>query len=838
MPDKRGRGGWSSTIGEHGDGCLGRPPRRNGPPAHREGPPGTVRGECETPSAPEGEGSVTTNADVETINVQPHPRLLSVLGDIEFQPWQCLAELIDNSFDEFLRNPIDVIPDPTVYITLPGRRATPRTAEVWVRDNGAGMSLEQLNNAIRAGWTSNDRYGRLGLFGVGFNIATARLGHVAVVRTARVEDESWTTVRLDLRAMAEGASFDLPVEYEPKSATDDHGTVVVIKDLKQEHFEVLTRQQTKIRNVLGDVYSYLLKNRGFRILIDGSAVRPRVPCVWSSERAVVRSGERVPAVIEIDEKLTDRLACKACGTWQDTDNETCAACGSEHVEVRERRIWGWIGIQRYTHKTDFGIDFLRNGRKVLLRDQQIFMWEDPDDPTGRGEVEYPIEVPSIGRIVGEIHADHVGVNYQKNAFEYDTPDWRRVVRIIRGDGPLRPRRAAELGYAPNRSPLALLYAGFRRTNPGLNYLIPGDGRTAIHAKAKEWADLFQKGVPAYQTDEIWYQAAYNHDNPPDEPDAGDDEGEDPTAILRKKGLLPPDPASGQDKRQEGGQPSTRRETEDERRGRWRDGAVPIPDLEGRYGLPGHGAPLEVAVWLVRDKDLHQPGETERLPIYMGAGRGAAVEVFIDKEHPVFVDFAVDTRDLFVFELAEFLRNRDNMPQKNLSVLFYEIKNQCLPDQKVSGAFLQDTATRLIGQVRELMAPVVEGNAAGYWSLLPQEDKSAAERQFALEGPTGSWDETTEEGDWLEYVPATSLVRLFHERPEAFLDGQVFKSSYVGLSDQLARTISVDRVSAYLADVASFSDRPGRRGAEELRRVRLSCILLEQELSASGNETAP
>ncbi len=36
------------------------------------------------------------------VNVQPHGRILSVLGDIEFAQWQCLAELIDNAFDDFL----------------------------------------------------------------------------------------------------------------------------------------------------------------------------------------------------------------------------------------------------------------------------------------------------------------------------------------------------------------------------------------------------------------------------------------------------------------------------------------------------------------------------------------------------------------------------------------------------------------------------------------------------------------------------------------------------------------------------------------------------------------
>lgn len=116
-----------------------------------------------------------TDVVPDAINVQPHPRLLSVLGDIEFEPWQRIAELVDNSFDEFLRKP-PVDEEATVWVTLPARNSSPKDGEVWIKDNGPGMTLDQLNNALRAGWTSNDRFGQLGLVGVGFNIATARLG--------------------------------------------------------------------------------------------------------------------------------------------------------------------------------------------------------------------------------------------------------------------------------------------------------------------------------------------------------------------------------------------------------------------------------------------------------------------------------------------------------------------------------------------------------------------------------------------------------------------------------------------------------------------------------------
>ena len=350
-----------------------------------------------------------------TIDVQPHPRLLSVLGDIEFAPWQCIAELVDNSFDEFLRR--DSAGEvPTVWVTLPARSSTPKNGEVWVKDNGPGMTLDQLNNALRAGWTSNDRFGQLGLFGVGFNIATARLGQVAVVRTARASDLFWTVVTVDLKALAAGGHFNLPVTTEPKGGDGEHGTEIVIRNLRPEHHQTVSRGQAKIKQILGDVYSYLLADKGFHLVVDGELVKPRLPCVWDRSRFVVRNNERIPAVFDIDERLPDRLVCMDCGAWQDLGEAVCEQCESLRVESRERRIWGWIGIQRYLHPSDFGLDFIRNGRKILLRDLSLFRWDDPDDPTGRGEVEYPFEFPRAGRIVGEIHVGHVGVNYQKNAF--------------------------------------------------------------------------------------------------------------------------------------------------------------------------------------------------------------------------------------------------------------------------------------------------------------------------------------------------------------------------------------------------------------------------------------
>jgi len=105
---------------------------------------------------------MSTQAQSDVIDLKPTPRVLVVLGDIEFAPWQCIAELVDNCFDEFLRHP-RTDERPRVTITLPGRNSRTADAEVRLTDNGPGLTVDQLQNALRAGWSSNDRHGHLGL---------------------------------------------------------------------------------------------------------------------------------------------------------------------------------------------------------------------------------------------------------------------------------------------------------------------------------------------------------------------------------------------------------------------------------------------------------------------------------------------------------------------------------------------------------------------------------------------------------------------------------------------------------------------------------------------------
>lgn len=760
----------------------------------------------------------------ETIDVTPHPRLLAVLGDIEFAPWQCLAELIDNAFDDFLASP-PVGETPTVAITLPSRGSDRRDAQVWINDNGRGMTLEHLNGAVSAGWTSHARYGRLGLFGMGFNIATARLGSVTTVRTTQAGDAEWISVTLNLADMASNANFEVPVIREPKDDPSDHGTQIIISGLKQEQHEALSRQQTKIRGVLGDVYSYLLREKGFSLLVDNTAVQPLAPCIWDVERAVVVRSERIPAYMPIEKELTPLAACQACGRWQDVAASICEECGSADLEVRERRITGWLGIQRYSHKSDFGIDFLRNGRKILVRDLSLFGWADPNEPGARPEVEYPVEVPHEGRIVGEIHLDHVRVNYQKNAFEYDTLEWKYAVRHLRGEGPLRPKIARDLGYPENDSPIGRLFTGYRRLDPGLRYLVPGGDKAAIHQKARDWAAEFRKGNPDYQADIIWYEAARQYDEPkvpaPDE--AGERSGDSEQDARSRLGIPDPtDPAPGP------GASEPPRETEDQKQDRYRQTGLVLPDVTGEYALPNFGPALKVTVYGLSGTEVSDAAG-QRVPVYVQQQRGTDVHVFVDFDHKLFNEFGGDPREYVVLGIAEHMRDRRGSHEA-LSSIIAELKERCLPDQRVTPSALAAVANGLLARVREYMQPVIAGNAEGFWSLVSTDDQSAAERRFAHEGLDVAWSEVRAVGDWITYASVTAMTRLIQQRPSDFFDGKVFRVSYATFTDSHARSLAINRIIGYLNDVGLLAEHQSRRRPDDLNRSRLSCRLLESELA--------
>ena len=373
-------------------------------------------------------------------DLTPSPRVLRMLGQIDFKPWQCLAELIDNSVDAFLSGGSLTAMFPQVNVEVPSAQEA-RTGQGTIRvsDNGPGMSAEMLQDAVRAGFSGNNSIDKLGLFGMGFNVATARLGNRTEVWTTRIEDDYWYGVRIDFDEMERLGSFQAPALLRRKSAseTQNHGTEVVISKLDRERSQYLRSGggARATRDRLSRIYNKIMREVGLRIFIGRAELEPREFCTWDDKRSVATRGEfgSIPAVQYIDENLGARRYCEDCWAWLLESEEVCPVCQSkERLKLRERRVQGWLGIQRYFDQQDYGVDLVRNGRVIEERSKVFFTWIHPE--TGDVVPEYPLEQTHWGgRIVGEITLDFVPLaSHQKDAFDRQTSEWRLAEKVIRG----------------------------------------------------------------------------------------------------------------------------------------------------------------------------------------------------------------------------------------------------------------------------------------------------------------------------------------------------------------------------------------------------------------------
>lgn len=803
------------------------------------------------------------------VKITPSARVLRMLGEIDFDEWQCVAELVDNSFDDFTeirRAGTPWVGGLQVRVDLP---ASP-DGRLIIADSGRGMDRSRLERSVRAGWSGNNPLDKLGLFGMGFNVATARLGRRTRVLTTRQGDPNWIGVEIDLDRIKD--DFEADDISEPKGDINEHGTRIVIDHLQRDRADWLRRNGAALRNTLGGVYSWMLENEPFELWVGGIRVKPVRHCRWADDRFVMYNAkERIPAYIEIDEKLEDGLACADCGQWELQGEGRCTSCGGDQLLVRTRRIHGWLGIQRHLHKREYGIDFLRNGRKILRGDKQLFTWRNPHGSVGNEEPEYPVEMAHQGgRIIGEIHLDHVPVTYQKDAFQYGDRSWRSAVEVLRGRGPLLPQRATQLGYPENISPLGLLFKGFRRNDAGERCLIPGDGRNPIHEETRRWAQRFQQGDPGYQSDEIWWQAVRDHEHIKQQ--GKEDKAADSTpgnadeaAVLDALGLgsnardhgepsrgtaagpalagrpaAPPTAnpradASSIDGSGRSLAPPPVRETRQQRFERHMAASAPYPEISRMVGHPSIGyIDVEGRRLIGPDgrtaNDLLLDENGHPAPLLVDERRGNKITVFVNLSHEAFQRFAISPAEALLVEAAARLKVQVSSPLSH-SQLMAEFRSHSFPSAALDRNIVTEAGKELLHEIRIRMAAAIDhsGEPGRAFQYLSPDEQTATESAMITTGSPTSVANISHSGQFVLHAPPLFLVRLLEEWPEAFMDGHVFRGPYASVTSAPARRLSLARTVGYLTDVASQASFDGHPTATQMSRTRLSTALLADEL---------
>jgi hypothetical protein len=775
-------------------------------------------------------------------DLQPDPRVLPMLGEINIDQWRCIAELVDNSIDGFLNGARagSRTVAPRVDVILP--LADKEGAQLKIVDNGIGMTPEILERAVRAGYSGNNPIDNLGLFGMGFNIATARLGTVTEIWTTQSGEAEWHGLSIDFEQLRRQRHFRTAHLTRPKADVEQHGTEITIRNLKPEQRRWLVKNanQSSVRKRLSQTYASMLRKDGlpisFDLFINNKRVEGVRHCVWDEERSVTlpEVGE-VHAVRQINHTMPERAYCTNCMSWSPDGGvtETCPLCSASGTVVkRSRKITGWVGLQRYKDQNEFGFDFVRNGRKIEIANKDLFVWRSEDGE----EREYPIDDQrNEGRIVGEIHIDHCRVSYAKDRFDRADPAWDEMVRLVRGEGPLRPEKAKSLGFSNNQSPLFAIFKAFRRTSPQ-SKTAGAYARIMIvkdNARAAEMASFFHDGNPEYQDDAKWWDLVQEADREllygtggNAKPDAYDGK---PAPTSLPKGLL--DDPVGEAAPNADPTPAVDPPKPPPRRA--------VLSLSRKYTHQGTGMSWAVAAFEVEAGDPSLKGD---IPWSMPVGDVATrtYHFLYNPDHAIFRSITMTPRDALLFHLAwlavEQLRTSKETPQVGaiLAELRDNYGDDTLLDLKTMGT---DAAAMLIDLTKAFIANCPTEERAALFNDLAVTDQQTVMRALAAKKikPT----DVTSDGSFLQYAPYEITRSLIERYPEYCFESKIWDEPYESLDygdeeiTSAARASTLGKYISLLNDAIWLARQDGSDLAastrEELVRATMSLRMLRPDV---------
>lgn len=786
-------------------------------------------------------------------NLEPSPRVLPMLGEINLDQWRCIAELVDNSVDGFLKQSREDAPvlNARVDVILPA--ADKEGATVRIQDNGSGMTVEVLEQAVRAGWSGNNPIDSLGLFGMGFNIATARLGSVTEVWTTRKGDLEWHGLMIDFDELRRQRHFRTPKLTRPKADPEQHGTEVTIKKLKPEQRKWLAKNanQTTLRKRLAQSYSAMLRPNGvpitFELYINNKRLEARRHCVWNEDRVVPGAGgTTTSAMIPINHTLPTRFYCTNCLTWvpEASEAEPCPLCSTQgSIVKRQRRIKGWLGIQRYLDQSEYGIDFIRNGRKIEISSKDLFSWNDGEETEER---EYPIDDPrNRGRIVGEIHIDHCRVSYSKDRFDRADPTWNEMVQLVRGEGPLRPEKAKELGFPPNESPLFALFRAFRRTSPHsktagayARILIVKDNNLAM-----EMASYFHDGHPEYQDDSKWWELVEAADREllygqPGQPGAAGQPGGQPPPSTGGDGGLPPglidNPAPGGQPAPQTPPPAAPAPVAPIRRD--------VPSLTRKYHHQTSGLMWNVVAYEVAASD---PELSDGVPwaVVLGDIPTKTYHYLYNPVHPIFQSITMTPRDGMLTHLAYMTadQTRSSKHTPDIASILSEFRTAYGDENALDfKALPADASAILVDVARALVNSCPEEERASLFNDLSVQEQTTVMR--ALAGKKIKPAEATIDGSFLQSAPSDIIKTLLIRRAELCFDGRIWDEPYVDLDygdaeiTEDARRSVLHKYVSLVSDAIWLSKQDlsdlGSASKDEIIRAVMSLQLLRPDVEPS------
>jgi uncharacterized protein (DUF2267 family) len=772
------------------------------------------------------------NVPNDILDITPDPKVLIALTHTPLKPLDALCELIDNGIDSFRAAALLGEPEhhPLLEVTVPGA-AEARRGEGIVRvvDNGSGLDREGLGNSLRAGFSGKNRYDTLGLFGMGFNIATGKLGRHTTVTTARRGDDFALRVVVDLPAVVRSRTFAVPIEVIPKPVNFEHGTMVDIGEWWPAGdpnagfiVQLASIQKPQLRAQIGRRYATILRSSDegrVRIRVNEETAEGFEHCVWSQDRFVERLGwGMIPARFDFDSVLHSQRRCVNDSTSLDEGSNTCMECGASEFRTVEERIRGWVGIQRFDDNNRFGIDLIRNGRVIRVSEKDAVF--NHLDVLGEAIKEYPTD-QQTGRIIGEVHLDHVPVDFQKQDFQRSSEEWQRAITFLRGAS-LLPSNWPE--GARNESPVSKLFQGYRKVrNYGRADMYMGRydeaTRKAVRIGREVETDLFLRFLdkePGYYDDARWWEYVETANTPPvlameECPDCGfqnrpgDDTCGDCGRILKAKDCIAcskpiaksavscPDCGASQiPEVQEPWRCAVCGDTsgiDDERCGtcdslRGADNPV-APDV-----LRGSGEALAELSFDNRTFVMADGRRTEPLnasvfrsgtlrPVWNGDPvptiafkTAGSIEVFMDVAHAVFTSLGVHPEEAVAIETAQYLYSlRSDLtgrPAHSVQNIAAQVLADVWGEQLAAGPDkVRDTIRSLFERISERLE--ANPDATDFYDELDQFEQRELADKLISAGTLNQLSELRSNGGYLRFAGPGVVAKFFAHKPDGWFE---------------------------------------------------------------------
>ena len=299
------------------------------------------------------------------INITPDKSLIKKLGLTGYRTGQAISELVDNSIDARIAGTPE-----TIEVRLNFNSGT-----VEVSDNGSGMGMADLRNALTIAKETKKKGAGLGHLGIGMKSACATLGRSFRITTAKRGSDTEYSAEYDEAEWLGSRSADWTSFEIRKAKKKDpwHGTRIAVSKL---NIPLYPNQVTSFKRSFGIRYGPYLHDRRITLRINSRKCSPVEPDMEEGSKR------------EINITLSGR-----------------------------NRLTGWIGLlKKRSVGGDFGIHLYRKNRLIRAFDK------------------FGIRPhPEIAKIIGEIHLDHVPVNFHKTGFLEDSPEYRESVDAFRHD---------------------------------------------------------------------------------------------------------------------------------------------------------------------------------------------------------------------------------------------------------------------------------------------------------------------------------------------------------------------------------------------------------------------